>query len=258
MPVTFDIFYWALLTFFTPLLMGFVPLLKVQVSEHVLHLMLGLSAGILGGVTFVQVLPEAFSVAEDLALSKMYVPVGVGAGFLLLLVAERYLLAGEDVHGGQFHIHEQTVLDSRHGKLGVGALTFHGFMDGLVIPLAFLAGTVVGVTITVAVVIHQIPDAFAAISLALGSAASRKKTFLYVFVTAADTPIGVIAGVLLAGLGSFMIPLGLGVVAGSFVYVSASDLVPELQHKARSPLVVVSMALGFALIMVLSVLLPSV
>jgi zinc transporter ZupT len=258
MTVILDVFYWALLTFLTPLVMTFLPLFRIQISERVLHLMLGLSAGILGGVTFVQVLPEAISIAEELALSRMYVPAGVGIGFLLLLTAERYLLAGEESHGGQFHIHEKAVLDPRHGKVAVSALAFHGFMDGFVIPLAFSAGTAVGLTITVAVVIHQIPDAFAALSLALGSTASRKRAFLYVFATAADTPLGIIVGAVLVGLGSFMIPLGLGVTAGSFVYVSASDLVPELQHKARSPLVVVSMAVGFGLIMALSALLPSV
>ncbi len=55
-----------------------------------------------------------------------------------------------------------------------------------------------------------------------------------------------------------MIPLGLGLSVGTFIYISASDLVPELQHEARTPLVVVSMALGFLLVMGLSFILPSV
>jgi zinc transporter ZupT len=50
----------------------------------------------------------------------------------------------------------------------------------------------------------------------------------------------------------------LGLSAGTFIYVSASDLVPELQHEARSPLVVVSMVAGFTLVMALSLLMPAV
>ena len=252
-----DMAYWALFTFATPLIIAVLPFWRVRVSERVLHLMLGFSAGILGGVTFVDILPEAFAVANSLALRPLYVPAGVGVGFFILLVAERYLLSTQEIHGGHFHIHGKTI-DPKHGLMGVSALTFHGFMDGFVIPVGFSAGPQVGLLVTLAVAIHQIPDSFAALSLALGSTDSRKKAFYYVMATAVDTPIGIGVGLLLVGLGGFMVPLGLGLSAGTFIYVSASDLVPELQHEARSHLVVVSMALGFILVMGLSLLLPPV
>lgn len=252
-----DMAYWALITFATPLIIAVLPFLKVQISERMLHLMLGFSAGILGGVTFVDILPEAFGVAQELALPSLYVPSGIGVGFLILLTAERYLLATQEIHGGHFHIHGRPI-DPSHGLMGVSALTFHGFMDGFVIPIGFSAGPAVGIIVTLAVAIHQIPDSFAALSLALGSTDSKKQALMYVLATAADTPIGIAIGLLLVGLGGFMIPLGLGLSAGTFIYVSASDLVPELQHEARSPLVVVSMAAGFILVMGLSFIFPQV
>jgi len=252
-----DMAYWALITFATPLIIAVLPFVRIEISERVLHLMLGFSAGILGGVTFVDILPEAFAVANELALQSIFVPAGVGVGFLILLVMERYLLATNEIHGGHFHIHGKP-LDPRHGLMGVSALTFHGFMDGFVIPVAFSAGPEVGIIVTLAVAIHQIPDSFAALSLALGSTESKRQAFFYVLATAADTPIGIALGLLLVGLGGFMVPLGLGLSAGTFIYVSASDLVPELQHRARSPLVVLSMALGFSLVMALSLLFPHV
>ena len=137
-------------------------------------------------------------------------------------------------------------------------MTIHGFMDGFVIPVSFSAGPQVGIAVTLAVVIHQVPDSFAALSLALGTTESRRKAATYVLLTALDTPVGIALGVLLVGFGSFMVPLGLGVSAGTFIYVSASDLVPELQHRTRSPLVVVSMVLGFMLVASFSLLLPQV
>ncbi len=252
-----DMAYWALITFATPLIIAVVPFLKIEISERLLHLMLGFSAGILGGVTFVDILPEAFAVARELSLLAIYVPSGIGVGFFILLMAERYLLATREIHGGHFHIHGKP-LDPSHGLMGVSALTFHGLMDGFVIPVAFSAGPQVGLLVTLAVAIHQIPDSFAALSLALGSTDNKKQAFVYVLATAVDTPIGIVIGLLFVGLGAFMIPLGLGLSAGTFIYVSASDLVPELQHEARTPLVVVSMALGFLLVMGLSFILPSV
>ena len=252
-----DMAYWALITFATPLIIAVLPFLKIEISERLLHLMLGFSAGILGGVTFVDILPEAFAVARELSLLSIYVPSGIGIGFFILLMAERYLLATKEIHGGHFHIHGKP-LDPSHGLMGVSALTFHGFMDGFVIPVSFSAGTQVGIVVTLAVVIHQIPDSFAALSLALGTTDSRRKATTYVLLTALDTPVGIALGVLLVGIGSFMVPLGLGVSAGTFIYVSASDLVPELQHRTRSPLVVVSMVLGFIVVASFSLLLPQV
>lgn len=252
-----DMAYWGLITFATPLIIAVLPFLKVKISERVLHLMLGFSAGILGGVTFVDILPEAFAVAKELSLLPIYVPTGIGIGFFILLIIERNLQTTEQEHGGHFHIHGK-LRDPKHGLMGISALTFHGFMDGFVIPIGFSAGPQVGIIVTLAVAIHQIPDSFAALSLALGSTDSRKQAFLYVLTTAADTPFGIIIGLLFVGLGSYMVPLGLGLSAGTFIYVSATDLVPELQHQARSFLVIMSMVAGFVLVMALSIFLPSV
>jgi zinc transporter ZupT len=246
-----DLAFWAVVTLVTPLVIALLPLFRVQISERMLHLMLGFSAGILGGVTLVDILPEAFDFAREMSLQSLYVSFGVGIGFLVLLLVERYLLATEEIHGGHFHIHGKPI-DPNHALMGVSALAFHGFMDGLVIPMGFSAGAEVGTVVTLAIAIHQIPDSFAALSLALSSTDSRRQAMLSVLATAVDTPLGIGIGLLLVGLGNFMIPLGLGLCAGTFVYVSAVDLVPELQHKSRSLLVVVSMIMGFLLIVVIS------
>jgi zinc transporter ZupT len=252
-----DLAFWASVTFATPLVIALLPLFRVKIGERLLHLMLGFSAGILGGVTFVDILPEAFGFAKEMSLSSLYVSIGFGIGFFILLVVERYLLATEEIHGGHFHIHGKPI-DPNHGLMGVSALTFHGFMDGLIIPVGFSAGTQVGTIVTLAIAIHQIPDSFAALSLALSSTDSRRQAIFSVLATAADTPIGIAVGLLFVGLGNFVIPLGMGLCAGTFIYVSAVDLVPELQHKSRSWQVVASMIMGFLIIVVLSLYFPQV
>src|SRR3990172_1753112 len=146
-----DFVYWSTITFMTPLVIALLPILKIRITERVLHLMLGVSAGILGGVTFADILPEAFSISEQMALFPMYVPTGIGLGFFVLLIVERYLLHAEEVHGAHFHIHEEPVFNPRHGMMGVSALSFHGFMDGFIIPIGFAAGSNVGIVVTLAV-----------------------------------------------------------------------------------------------------------
>ncbi len=254
---TWDLVFWSIITLVTPLIISLFPIFKVQISERVLHLMLGFSAGILGGVTFVDILPEAYGFALEMSLSSLYVGLGIGVGFLVLLIVERYLLVTEEIHGGHFHIHGKPI-DPNHALVGVSALAFHGFMDGFIIPIGFSAGAQIGIVVTLAIAIHQIPDSFAALSLALNSTNSRREAISSVLVTAIDTPLGIGVGLLLVDLGSFMIPIGLGLCAGTFIYVSAVDLIPELQHKSRSWLVVISMILGFLLIIALSMILPPI
>jgi ZIP family zinc transporter len=197
-----DLVFWAMVTFVTPLIIALLPLFKIQISERVLHLMLGFSAGILGGVTIVDILPEAFDFTREMSLHSLYVSFGVGIGFFILLIVERYLLAIEEIHGGHFHIHGKPI-DPNHALMGVSALTFHGFMDGFVIPIGFSAGSKVGTIITLAIAMHQIPDSFAALSLALSSTDSRRQAILSVLATAVDTPIGIGIGLLLVSLGNF-------------------------------------------------------
>ena len=90
-----DLAFWAAVTFATPLVIALHPLFRFRTSERTLHLMLGFSAGILGGVTFLDILPEAFIFAEQNSGLTIYVSFGVALGFFLLLLEERYLLASE-------------------------------------------------------------------------------------------------------------------------------------------------------------------
>lgn len=244
---------WALVTGGTPLVLAVVPRWKNRISEGTTHLMLGLSAGILGGLATLDILPESFRAAAESPLPSWVqnraVPLGIGGGFLVLLLVERHLIrAAEHAH------YEDGRPIQPFGTLAVSALTVHGVIDGFVIPLGFALGAGLGTVIVLAVAIHQVPDTFAAVSVGLGANAPRRTLFVYVAATALDTPLGILFGVAFLGLGTAWLPIGLGFSAGTFLFVSAADLVPELQHKARSLLVTMSIIGGFALVFLLTYL----
>lgn len=245
---------WALITGGTPLVLAAIPRWKDKISEGTTHLMLGLSAGILGGLATLDILPEAFRTAGDVPLpawiQNQAVPLGIGTGFLLLLLLERHLMhrAERDSHA---HFEEGRPIQP-FGTLAVSALTIHGTIDGFVIPLGFALGPTVGTIIVIAVAVHQIPDTFAAVAVGLASNVPRRTLFRYVAATAMDTPTGILLGVLFLGLGTSWLPVGLAFSAGTFLFVSAADLVPELQHRARSSLVTLSIIGGFALVFLLT------
>lgn len=244
--------FWALITGGTPLVLIAVPYLRSRLSDRVVHLMLGLSAGILGGLAVVDILPEAFALAGDLgSLPPQAVPLGISAGFFVLFLAERHLIRPDGA--GHAHLEDGRPIGA-FGTLAVSALTVHGTMDGFVIPLGFAVNNVVGTVIVLAVALHQIPDSFAAMVVGLAGSGSRRTALKYVLATAADTPLGIVLGVLFLSAGTAWLPVGLAFSGGTFLFVSAADLIPELQHRSRSFLVTLSVVVGFAIVLGLTFL----
>ena len=242
--------FWALVTGGTPLVLLAVPYLKHRISDRTFHLMLGLSAGILGGLATVDILPEAFETAAAIPnLWSHSVPLGLATGFFLMFVVERHVIRPKG--GIHSHVENGKPIQS-FGTLAASALLVHGTIDGFVIPLGFAVSNVVGTVIVLAVALHQIPDSFAALMVGLASGASRKRTLTYVLVTALDTPLGILLGILFLSAGTVWLPVGLGFSAGTFLFVSAADIIPELQHRSRSFLVTASILIGFGIVFGLS------
>lgn len=239
---------WALVTGGTPLVLAAVPLVRARLSDSTMHLMLGFSAGLIGGLATMNLLPEAFEVAGDPRAAAL----GLAAGFFLLLLIERHLIGAADHRLPHF---EDGAPIQPFGTLAISALTVHGLIDGFVIPLGFEVGGSVGTVIVVAVALHQIPDGFAALAVGLASGAGRRRALAFVLATAIDTPLGILLGVLFLGaVGTGWLGIGLAFSAGTFLFVSAADLIPELQHRSRSLLVTAAIVLGFAVVAALSLL----
>lgn len=247
------ILFWALVTFVTPIAIGLVPLARRQISDRVIHLMLGLSAGLLLGISFINLIPESFHSGEVTGGPKLLIPMGLFGGFFVLFLFERLLLRGRT--GG--HVHYENGREIKpFGTLAISALIVHGLLDGFVIPLGFSLGVETGTVITLAVALHQVPDSVAAVSVALASGYDRRRAGRFVLATALDTPIGIGLGLAFLGLGTTLLPFALAFAAGTFLFVSAADLIPELQHRTRSVLVGLSIFIGFAIVASLAVFLP--
>jgi ZIP family zinc transporter len=232
------ILFWAGITFVAPLVLAVVPLVKRRISDRMLHLMLGFSAGLLLAIVFMEILPEAFELGETLVVPQSAISLAIS--------------------GGPGHVHKTTEGQSIEpmGTLALGALMVHGVLDGFVIPLSFSASVEVGVVVAVAVALHQIPDSIAALSVALGTGRRGRQASGFVILTALDTPIGVALGLIFLGAGDWLVPIGLGFSAGTFTYISAADLIPELQHRSRSYVVILAILAGIAVVALITTLLP--
>jgi ZIP family zinc transporter/zinc and cadmium transporter len=114
------------------------------------------------------------------------------------------------------------------GVPSIAGLSLHSVMDGLMIVLGFEANNGVGILTTLAILFHKITDGITISGILLYKDVSKKKVFKFSLLTACFTPIGTILGMLLFKNMS-MSTLGalIGVTAGTFIFLSASDLIPE-------------------------------
>lgn len=205
----------SIATFFSTMVGG---LFALHLKDR-LHLILGFSAGAILGVAFFDLLPEALELAGKAHSSSTILTVTV-IGFVSYLVLDRFVL---------LHDHSEDNHHSNRGNAGAGSLSFHSFLDGVGIGLAFQASVTVGVTVAVAVLAHDFSDGINTVNFILKNKGTRKEAFRWLFVDALAPVIGVVSTLF------FIVPeeklgLLLALFSGFFLYIGASDLIPESYH----------------------------
>ncbi len=231
----------AAITFFST---GVGGLVAVRFRDR-LHLLLGFSRGAVLGVVFFDLLPEVF--AQQPPGTVM---LGASAGFLAFFVLERITR----LHGAREHEHAEGAHDPEVGLAGAIGLSIHSFLDGVAIGVGFQASPLVGAVIAVAVIAHDFSDGLNTVTvmLAHGNPVRRSIALLLIDMT---TPILGAASTLLFHLPAEVLPWLLSFFCGFFLYIGASDLLPEAREH-DSPMVVVMTMIGMGLVYAVSQTLP--
>ncbi len=187
-------------------------------------LALPFGAGALLAAAFFDLLPESFEMAEPRSLL-----VWTLAGFVVFFLLER-------LASWFHHHHEHSVHEHRHGTqstmLMIGDL-LHNIIDGVAIASGFLANPATGVITTLAVSAHEIPKELGTFGMLLSRGWRDKKVVLANVLTAIGT---LLAASLTYWLGSAVhLPVAqlLALTAGFFVYVAASDIIPDIHEQPR-------------------------
>ena len=181
-------------------------------------------AGALLAAAFLSVLPEALEQA-----GAMTVMLFALAGFLGFFVLER--LAGwfhhhhhDDVHGAKDKIHVTMVV--------VGD-TLHNAIDGMAIGAAFLINPMVGITTSLAIAAHEVPQEIGDFGILLGKGVKPKRVILINLISAAATIVMALLTYWLGGLAGLDPAPFMAIAAGMFIYIAASDLIPEIHERPR-------------------------
>ena len=238
-------------------LLAAIPLfIKKSVPRGVLVTLLSISVGTLLGAVALHFLPEIFAHgAGHEEGSALTAPLTILAGFLVFFILEKLIHHHHDDqdeeiagHGHAYHL----------APINLAGDAVHNFIDGLVIAASYAASIPLGIAATISVLFHELPQEIADIGVLLYAGLSRTKALLYNFAAAATAIIGTLLGLVLAESEHFVEYL-LPFAAGMFIYIAASNLVPEL-HRDCGPkdtlLHVISILAGIGIMLALTFLLP--
>jgi zinc transporter ZupT len=203
-----------------------------------LHLILGFSAGAIIAVAFFELLPEAIELAATEYGISFVTSLAAGA-FMLYMTLDRVV---------GLHKEGNALGGSRQrGKLGAGSLCVHSFLDGAAIGLAFQVSSAVGVIVAIAVVVHDFSDGINTVNLVLKNDGERREALRWLLVDAVAPVLGV-SSMLLFALPQATLGILLAVFSGFFLYIGASDLLPESYHAHPTKLTTVMTLLGAVLL----------
>lgn len=195
--------------------------LKTNLVKKYLIYLVSLSAGTLIGSAFLHLLPEAAEELDILTVSQLII-----ASYATFFFIEKVL----HFHH-HHHAHEHGQDKKELGYINLFADAIHNFIDGMVIATTFMVDIKLGIATTLAVALHEIPQEIGDFGVLLYAGFSRKKALLANFFIGLTAIFGGVLGYYLSGQVEHLVSYLLPLAAGSFIYIAASDLMPELKKE---------------------------
>ncbi len=209
---------------------GVFLLIKEKKTLKYSHFLAAFAAGTLLGTVFFDLLPEAVNESEK--LKDLGIEVNIFLFTLLGLLG--FFLLERFVHWFHHHQHEyeDEPLKPTVPLIIIGD-SVHNFIDGVVIAATFLVSIPLGIVTTLAVAAHEIPQEIGDFGILLHKGLGRKKVILVNLLSALTAIIGALITFWIGESIEQSLPILLAITAGFFIYIAASDLIPEIHHENR-------------------------
>ena len=202
---------------------GWLLLLREDLVRRLLLFLISFSVGALLGDALIHLLPELAETGDGFSTGVSFAVIaGIGAFFVL----EKIL------HWHHAHIPTEEVIHPVAVTNLVGDAV-HNFVDGAIIAGSFLASIPLGITTTIAVALHEIPQEIGDLGILIHAGLKPRRALLLNVVSSLAALLGGLLTLALAdSIQNLERPL-LGITAGAFLYIAGSDLIPELHRETR-------------------------
>lgn len=204
---------------------GSLLLWKPKLTHRFIMPLVAFGAGAFMSAALLDLLPEAIEAAGEphpILLSTL-------AGFLVFFAIERFVMK-------YFRIHDHDGKHSAHTEslpyLLIAGDSFHNFIDGIVIGLAYVANPLLGLPTALAIAAHEVPQEIGDFAVFMKLGWRRAHIFGINIMQSLLTVPGALLGYYVGGSLEMYLPTLLAFAAGIFIYIAASDLIPEIHHKS--------------------------
>lgn len=191
---------------------------KKETMKKLLGALVAFSAGALIAGAFFHIMPEALEEMEPLNLFMLVI-----LGFVIFFLFEKFLF-WHHCHKDDCSVHPYTYLI----LFGDG---IHNFIDGLIIAAAFLVDAGFGVITTLMIISHELPQELGDFAVLVHGGMKRRKALFYNFLSQLTAVAGGIIGYFIGSAVTAFVPFMLSFAAGGFIYIGASDLIPQLHEE---------------------------
>ncbi len=205
----------------------FTLALKQSFLAKILKSLIAIAAGTMLGATFFHLLPEA---AQFLPATT-YLQITL-ASFIAFYLIEKIF------HWR--HCHDDHCTRHSFGAMNLIGDGLHNFIDGMVIAGAFLVDTTLGITTTLAIALHEIPQEIGDFGVLLYAGYTKRKAMLANVIVALTSVLGGVLGFFLFSQSQLVLQYLLPIAAGGFLYIATSDLLPELRAETRRKQMVIT------------------
>jgi zinc and cadmium transporter len=221
MGVAFNIILYSAIAGLSTLLGIALVIINEERFVRYSHYVNSFAAGLILGVAFFHLFPESLELSES-ALLYIFL------GFLVFYLLESLMV----LHSGS-EIHFRGKRNPQHtkGMVMFSGLFFHSLIDGVIIGVGFEIDPKVGLLTSLGIIMHEVPEGVTSFSLLIASIARRTALKMSVAVAVA-TPLGALISLaFIGGLSASTVGLLLAMAGGSFLYIGASDLIPETHEE---------------------------
>lgn len=208
---------------------GVLLLIKEKLAVKISHFLASFAAGALLGTAFFDLLPEASKHVQKGGETNIFLwtLIGILAFFLL----ERF------IHWFHHH-HDYNEVDLKKEVKSIVPLVIlgdsvHNFIDGVVIAATFLFSIPLGIVTTLAVAAHEIPQEIGDFGILLHKGMKRGRVLLVNFLSALVALVGALLTYMIGESIESFLPILLSLSAGFFIYIAASDLIPEIHSEDK-------------------------
>ncbi len=236
-------FLFGAVTFFSTMSGGLI-VLKYRKQIGVI---LAFAGSVLIAVSLLDLLPDSLDLAAKAQISTDSIMYVAAAGFVVLLVLERYLSVRLVHHQGE----TKYVREHRGGWFGTTEISIHSFIEGIALGFGFAIDFHIGIVLAIAIISHDLCDGINTVTVMLNSNNSVKASLLMLALVSTSPLLGV-ASTLFFTIPEKYLAWLIAFLVGGFLYLGAGDCLPEAYAKISPVRVAISCILGFGLIFTVS------